>query len=44
MSRWLIGHYLWEYVYGEEPKPIVGKEEPAVALFTRLETWKSINY
>ena len=25
MSRWLKGHYLWEYVFGEEPKPIVWK-------------------
>jgi hypothetical protein len=44
MSRWLKGHCLWEYVYGEEPQPVAGIAETAAAFSTRLRTWKSIHY
>jgi hypothetical protein len=44
MSRWLEGHYLWEYVSGEKPKPVAGIAEPAAAFSTHLQIWKSIHY
>ena len=44
MSRWLKGHYLWEYVSGEESKSVAGIAEPTAAFSTRLRTWKSIHY
>ena len=36
MSRWLKGHCLWEYVSGEESKPVAGIAEPYTAFSTLL--------
>jgi hypothetical protein len=44
MSRWLKGHCLWEYVSGEESKPVAAKEEPADKTSSRIRAWQSIHY
>jgi hypothetical protein len=44
MSRWLKGHCLWEYVFGEELKPIAGEKESNAEISSRLRTWQSTHY
>jgi hypothetical protein len=44
MSRWLKGHCLWEYVYGEELKPIAEEKESSAEISSHLRTWQSTHY